>query len=292
MEIKLDISKAIYIVRSSVMDGNRESSIGNSGDYLTNDPTGGLKGVFDYDQDNGDDEEPEFDGQESYDEHLIDIHVSVADGKIQQDKFGNNWYLDGDIWYVADNDGELNTDKLADSPDDLDELEEKPYSAYGQWRETVHESWISNPDYKTIIERCNKYSTRFALEGTQNLINSRDWTRQNPDVHVDLTPRVLGSGIELIRLTDAISRGLARFISHGNVPVLEVRFYHGNSSGWRDVHAFKPEYTKYHNVSAANLPYDPDSSIPVTPNIDNWFIGYNSKTKNVQWTLSPLGPTS
>jgi hypothetical protein len=289
---KLDLNKTIYIIRGSVMDGSNESVINNHGDYLSNDPTGGLEGVFEYDQ-----EAEDFEDQESYDNHLIDLHVSIADGEIRQDKFENNWYLDGNQWLTINDDGELNFDNRANSPDDLDGLEEKPYSSYEQWRKTVHVSWLSNSDYKAIIEHCNKYHTQFAPEGMLDLINSRDWTLQNPDVHVDLTPRILGSGVELIRLTDAVSRGVARFVLHRGVPVLEVRHYDFGRPQWSDVHTFRSGATQYQNVSAANLPYTYDNTEVnsiIPDNINNWFVGYQlgipaNWSSRVVWTISPLG---
>jgi hypothetical protein len=302
MEMTLDTTKPLYLVKGEAERyyGDIEHSvISNEGDYLTNDPNE-LDGVFAFDPDDWDGDETVID-QESYDNWLREIHVSDADGELKQDKFGNWWYLEtGSEWRLVDEDtGLLRYLQDIDGPDDLDGWEPRDYSAYQKWLETCHPSWMRHPSYQEV-KSAYKSAQVFVPEGTAELIASRDWTKPNPDVQVDLTPRVLDSGIELVPLSDALDRGLARFVTHGEVPVLEVLHFDSGPQ-WRDVHAFNGA-TKYTNRSAAQLPYqydNPENPVCQSPNgISDWYIGYVHNDKSrwtpgygsyVKWTISPLG---
>lgn len=290
----LDMTQPIYLVKGEAprYHGDIEPSRVNDGDYLTNDPRP-LDGLFGFDLDEWDGDETVTDEQ-SYEDWLTEIHVSDADGDRQQDRFGNWWYKLDDEWKLIDaGDGSLEFCEGIDGPDDLDGWEERTTTGYA-WHGTVHPSWFSHIDYRRVKKELDRRGP-YVVDGTAELIASHNWTVTNPDVHVDMSPRILASGVELIPLTEAVTRGLARFVAHGGIPVLEVLHYDYGRPQWRDVHSFRPGVTEYQNVSAARLPFHYDNQVnPICPppnDIANWYVGYKESGygSHVKWTLSPLG---
>ena len=111
----------------------------------------------------------------------------------------------------------------------------------------------------------------------------------------DLSPHRLDDEVQLLPLSGALQRNIARFVSHSGVPVLEVLYYDYGRLQWLDVHAFGLGTTEYTNVSAARLPYGydkQDNPVCAAPDdIADWYVGFvfNRHMGYVRWTLSPLG---
>ncbi len=270
-----------YLVRGEI----GESCISSEGDWLTDDPTGGLEGLFQLDDD---DERT----QEDYDRDLIDLHVSPAVGEFRPSPLGT-WYLDGNQWKWIGDDGELrNCMHGPDGPDECDgwELGES-------MPEDVHPTWWNHPDYLELKSRTHHFSP-FVVSGTNALLRSRDWSADNPQWRADWSPRILANGVEVMGLRDAVSRGFVQFrraksgpgyyADHGGIYMTAK--YSGHSEKWTDVHVWGRGYDKFYNCSAAKV-YRVASDEVVAPPSDmlmrSWHVGVQND--EVVWIAYVFG---